>query len=359
MVALSENENFKTAISDYEYLPNVCPSSYGSFAMRGGEYVLFRQRRNWIVIFSQDKPSCLVLGGGGFLGINLCRRLASRGYRVRAFGRSCAFPKAIDSVEWCQGSFSNPIQLAAAIRSSEIVFHLIHSAPPNAMDQEISSDIQSDIISTICLLDICRKLQVKRIVYVSSAGTVYGNAVQTPTPESAATEPISAYGISKLAIEKYLAHYNHLYSLDYRILRVTNPFGPFQVATKNQGLIAALISRALRGDIIDIWGDGTAVRDFIYIDDVMDALERAAFIECDPKIFNIGSGVGRAVNDVLSAVEIHLEVKLKVAYHQKRILDVTVSTADIRLAMASLGWAPSVGFEEGLQRTIHWWKNGL
>src|SRR6185312_15273978 len=99
------------------------------------------------MILKYNKPSCLVLGGGGFLGTNLCRHLASRGYRVRAFGRNCAFPKALENIEWCPGNFSDPIQLAAAVESSEIVFHLIHSAPPQAVDQEISIDNHSNVIS--------------------------------------------------------------------------------------------------------------------------------------------------------------------------------------------------------------------
>ncbi len=126
---------------------------------------------------------------------------------------------------------------------------------------------------------------------------------QIPTPETAPTDPITAYGISKLTIEKYLALHEHLYRSDYRVLRVTNPYGPFQTALKNQGVIAALISRAMSGESMEVWGDGSVVRDFIYIDDVIDALEAAMQDQSSHRVFNIGSGQGHSLREVIGMVE--------------------------------------------------------
>lgn len=181
---------------------------------------------------TERRPSCIVLGGGGFLGVNLCRRLASSGYRIRAFGRSCQFSGAIDHVEWYQGELSDAVALAEAVESNEIVFHLIHSTTPQSANYDIAEDLQQNVAASIRLFDVCRNLGVKRIVFVSSGGTIYGPAAQVPISETAPTEPITAYGVGKLAIEKYLALYEHLYGLDYRILRVANPFGPFQTPNK-------------------------------------------------------------------------------------------------------------------------------
>ena len=111
----------------------------------------------------------------------------------------------------------------------------------------MAGDIANNVLPSLALFDICRKLRVKRIVFLSSGGTVYGRAAMVPTPETAPTEPIAAYGISKLMIEKYLALHEHLHKTDYRILRVTNPFGPFQSTIKNQGIVATLIARGLAG----------------------------------------------------------------------------------------------------------------
>src|SRR5882672_3671032 len=223
-----------------------------------------------------QQPSCVVLGGGGFIGTNLCRRLAASGHRVRAFGRRCLFPDDLDGVEWRQGDFTDARSVAAAIESVDIVFHLIHATMPQPANLDMAGDLQNNVVPSLALLDFCRKLAVKRVVFVSSGGTVYGCPQQIPTPETAPTTPICAYGISKLAIEKYLALYQYLHGLDYRVLRIANPFGPFQTGLKDQGVIAALIARGLSGRPMEIWGDGSLVRDFVFVDDVVDALRKAA-----------------------------------------------------------------------------------
>lgn len=306
---------------------------------------------------TERRPSCIVLGGGGFLGINLCRRLASSGYHVRAFGRSCQFREAIDHVDWYQGDFSDAVALAAAVEGNEIVFHLIHSTTPQSANLDMAGDLQQNVAASIALFDICRNLGVKRIVFVSSGGTIYGPSVQIPISETAPTEPITAYGVGKLAVEKYLALYEHLYGLDYRILRVANSFGPFQVPRKNQGVIATLISRAIRNEIIEVWGDGSVVRDYIYVDDVVAALESVMTDQSDFRIFNIGSGRGRSLLEVIGAIENLLNTKLKIIWKQSRRFDVPVSVLSTERARIILKWAPNISFENGLQRTRNWWES--
>ena len=300
---------------------------------------------------------CIVLGGGGFLGVNLCRRLALAGHRVRAFGRRCLFPEALDGVEWYQGDFCDATALAAAIETYEIVFHLLHATTPQLANLDMAGDLQQNVVSSLALLDISRDLGVKRIVFLSSGGTIYGSCKQIPTPETASTEPITAYGVGKLAIEKYLAVYEHLHGLPHRILRVANPFGPFQVPIKNQGVIAALISRAIRNETIEIWGDGSVVRDYIFVDDVIDALESAIGDQSDLRIFNIGSGYGRSLIEVIGAIEALLNMKLKIEWKAGRSVDVPVSVLAVERAREVLGWMPSTPFEVGLQRTLDWWES--
>jgi UDP-glucose 4-epimerase len=301
--------------------------------------------------------SCLVLGGGGFLGTNLCRRLAAAGHRVRAFGRRCLYPEALEGVEWYQGDFSDAVALAAALETYEIVFHLLHATTPQSANLDMAGDLQQNVVSSLGLFDICRNSRVRRIIFVSSGGTLYGPSKQIPTPETAPTEPITAYGIGKLAIEKYLALYEHLYGLQYRILRVANPFGPFQVPIKNQGVIAALMSRAIRNETIEIWGDGSVVRDYIYVDDVVDALEKAMNDQGDSRIFNIGSGHGRSLKDVISAIESLLNTRLKIDWRQSRAVDIPISVLSMERAKIELGWEASTPFKEGLQLTLDWWKS--
>ena len=303
------------------------------------------------------QQSCIVLGGGGFLGINLCRRLASAGHRVRAFGRRCLFPEALEKIEWYQGDFCDPTALAAAIETYDIVFHLVHTTTPHSANLDMAKDVQQNVVSSLALFDISRSLGVKRVMFVSSGGTIYGVPDQVPTPETAPTEPITAYGVGMLAIEKYLALHQRLHGLQYRILRVANPFGPFQVPVKNQGVISALMSHAISKETIEIWGDGSVVRDYIYVDDVTDALEAAMRDQSDARIFNIGSGQGRSLLEIIDAVERLMSIKLKIAWKPGRSVDVPKSILAIDRARDILKWAPRTPFDEGLEKTLNWWNS--
>jgi UDP-glucose 4-epimerase len=306
---------------------------------------------------NEREPTCVVVGGSGFLGVNLCRRLASSGARVRAFGRRCLFPGDLAGVEWQQGDFCDTAALASAIAPGDTVFHLVHTYMPQSADLNMAEDVRQNVMSSLALLETSRKLKVKRIVFVSSGGTVYGPTAHVPTPETAATDPISAYGISKLTIEKYLRLYEHHHGLSFRVLRVANLFGPFQLPGKNQGVIAALISCALHQKEFEIWGDGTAVRDYVYVDDVVDALLLAATDESEQRIFNIGSGQGRDLRQVMAEIEANLGIKLAVRRTKGRLIDVPASILAIDRARDILGWRPRTPFDVGIKQTIAWWRS--
>jgi UDP-glucose 4-epimerase len=303
------------------------------------------------------RRSYVVIGAGGFLGTNLCRRLTSSGHQVRAFGHRGRFPAALTGADWLQGDLSDRAAIAGAVQGAEVAFHLIHSTVPYSANLDMADDVRQNLLPTLAFLELARSAGVKRVVFLSSGGTIYGHPMQIPTEETAPTEPITAYGISKLAIEKYLALYQRLYGLDYRILRVANPFGPFQVAFKGQGLIAEIIRRAINRERIEVWGDGSVVRDFIFVDDVIDALEIAAGDDSDERIFNIGSGIGRSVREVLAVIEHSLASKLDVAWKGERSVDVPVSILSVKRARDKLGWSPKTAFESGIAKTIAWWKD--
>jgi len=303
---------------------------------------------------SLDKPACLVIGAGGFIGTNLCRHLTHLGWPVHGYGRGRRFPAALQDIPWTEGTLENQAALASALVGREVVFHLVHATMPREADQDVVADVERNVVATLRLLDLCREQGVKRVVYVSSGGTIYGKARVIPTPESAPTDPICAYGISKLSIEKYLGLFQHLHGLDYRVLRVANPFGPFQGTAKSQGVIAALIERGLTGEPMEIWGDGSVVRDFIPIDDVSTALAAAALDRSDERVFNIGEGVGRDLRSVIAAIGQALGRDLAITWKPARALDVPVSVVDIARARAVLGWRPMVPFAEGIRRAIDW-----
>lgn len=299
---------------------------------------------------------CVVLGAGGFIGTNLCRSLADKVEMLRAFGRRQAFPDATPSSTWIPGDFSDTAAIAAAVDGMDVVFHLLSTSTPASSNIDKVADVQTNVIATLRLLEICRQQAVGRVVFVSSGGAIYGTPAIVPTPEDAPTAPLNSYGIVKLAIEKYLGLYEHLYGLDYRILRVSNPYGPYQTALRNQGAIAAFMSRALAGKPIDIWGDGSTMRDYVYISDVVDALELAASHTGSNTIFNIGSGTNHSLLQIAASIEALIGRKQEIRFSGVRKLDTQLSLLSIERARTDLDWQPKVNLSEGLELTLDWMK---
>ncbi len=297
---------------------------------------------------------CAVLGAGGFIGTNLCRALHGRVAHLRAFGRSRSFSSDLPASEWVAGDFANVRSVSSAVSGCDVVFHLVTTTTPATANLDVIADLKSNVVATLNLLEACRASGVRRVVFVSSGGTVYGIPESIPTSELSGTHPICAYGIGKLAIEKYLALYEHLYGLEYRVLRVSNPYGPFQLASKNQGVVAAFLLKAMSNLPIEIWGDGSVTRDYIYINDVIQSLLLAATHVGDARVLNISSATGRTLADLVNAIGDLLGRELEVCYGAHRPVDVPVSILDNTLARLELDWAPQVSFEDGLKATLSW-----
>lgn len=301
-----------------------------------------------------SESRCVVLGAGGFIGTNLSRALNERVSSLKAFGRRQAFPDAMKGIPWITGDFSEPASVAAVLGDADIVFHLVNTSTPTSSNFDKMADLESSVRPTIAMLEACREAGVKRVVFVSSGGTVYGVPKHIPTFEDAPTWPITAYGVTKLAIEKYLFLFDHLYGLDFRVLRVANPFGAYQSTVKIHGAIMTFLQKAMDNRTIEIWGDGSTLRDYIYIDDVVSAIMAASEHGDGNKVFNIGAGAGRTLNDIIAAIEGLLGRSLSVKYLNPRPGDVPRSVLDISRAQAELQWSPAVTFEEGLRRTATW-----
>lgn len=297
---------------------------------------------------------CVVLGAGGFIGTNLCRALSGRVASLRAFGRRQTFPEAMHDIEWLPGDFGDPTSVASAIAGCDTVFHLINATTPASANIDKLADLQSNVAGTLRLLDACREEKVKRIIFVSSGGTIYGVPHMVPTPEDAPTDPITAYGISKLSIEKYLALYEYLYGIEHRILRVANPFGPYQTALKSQGAIAAFMHKGIANQPVRIWGSGDVIRDYIYIDDVVEALLQASTHNGPNRVFNIGSGEGRNLLQIISAIEAVAARSLRVEFLSSRSVDIPKSVLNCHRAEIEMDWTPHVSFEDGIRRTWSW-----
>src|SRR6267378_606806 len=251
--------------------------------------------------------SCLVLGGAGFIGSHLAEALAQEGHRVKVFDRPhvdrlLLFPRA-RGFEVFTGDFLNPQALAPALQGTELVFHLVSTTLPKSSNDNPVYDVESNVLGSLRLLELCREQGVRKLVFVSSGGTVYGVPRTTPVAENHPTEPISSYGIDQ----------------------------PIQ-----------------------IWGDGSVVRDYVYVADAVDAMLKAARFDGAQRIFNIGSGKGTSLNELVAGIEKLLGRPVKVEHSEPRALDVPVNVLDSSLAERYLGWRASTPLGEGLRRTCEW-----
>jgi UDP-glucose 4-epimerase len=309
---------------------------------------------------------CCVLGGTGFIGQHLVQDLVSRGDAVTVFSRSDADSVrannpvfSVDAVHWVKGDWSDPVALAAALRGADVCFHLVSTSLPRSSNEDPVADITTNVGGTLRLLERVVALGVKKVVFVSSGGTIYGAPQFLPVSENHPLEPNCSYGIGKLAIEKYLQLFSTLHGLDYGIVRLSNPYGEGQQVNRAQGAVSVFLDRVLRSRSIDIWGDGSIVRDYIYVADAVDGILRVAEYQGPEKIFNIGSGMGRSLTDILAAIESLLGCKADVRFLAPRAFDVPVNVLCIERARALLGFDPKISFAEGIDRTASWQKAQL
>ena len=295
---------------------------------------------------------CVVLGGGGFIGTSLRLALVGVGAEVVGYGRPPRF--AVEAGSWINGDFEDRAAIAGAIAGASHVFHLLGAADPGHSNLDPGMDARVQVPASIAVLDACRDAAVGKLVFLSSGGTVYRPGLPLPIAEDDATDPISAYGIGKLTVEKYCALFHRLYGLDTAVLRIANPYGPFQSPHRGQGFVAKLMHRAMNRQSIQIWGDGQAVRDFVFVDDVIGAILAAATQRGYAGPLNIGSGVGRSLREVIADVERVLGHPVDVSYETARAADTPANVLDIRRAAATLGWRPSRHWIDGLRITRDW-----
>lgn len=306
----------------------------------------------------------LILGGGGFIGIHLSKALLARGHAVRILERPrLRLDSAIslpNEVEWVEGDFTNPADVADALSGCDKVFHLISTTLPKTSNDNPLYDLETNVAATLRMLDIIRHDTVARkIVFLSSGGTVYGNPTTTPISEQHPTEPLCAYGIGKLAIEKYLELYRRLYGIEYAALRLANPYGEHQRVDAMQGAIPVFMHKALTNEAIEIWGDGSVVRDYIYISDVVNAIMLAMEYTGPQHLFNVGSGTGTSLNDLVKTLEILLGRPVAYRHLPARKFDASVNVLDIGLASKQLGWKPEVSLIDGMRKLLDHMRNTI
>ena len=305
------------------------------------------------------KKRCLILGGSGFLGKHLCKCLLENDYDVCVYGRhiehlDCLKKMGIE-FDFVQDDFVNWNRFDELLRDVDFVFHLISTTNPS--NQYIFFDIQSNVLPTIKLLDSCKKNKIEKLIYFSSGGTVYGIPRYIPIDEGHRTQPISPYGIHKLTIEKCIEYYGRSHDLNYAILRISNPYGAGQNPMANQGAIAVFLAKAIMDQAINVWGSGNVIRDYIFIDDVIEACIKTMQYEGNKCIFNIGSGKGYSLNEIIYKMQKQLGKIVQVNYLPGRIQDVPENILDIKLMEKEMKWKPKVSINDGITSMIDRWDN--
>ncbi|MBR4495210.1 MAG: NAD-dependent epimerase/dehydratase family protein [Clostridiales bacterium] len=294
----------------------------------------------------------LIIGGNGFIGSNLGRSLADRGWKVTSF--DIAEPLMPDSrVEYIKGDFFDDNVLSDVIKGKDIIYHALSTVNPGNSNQKYMMGYGRDFIQTVRLFDMLKETDTK-LIFLSSGGTVYGVQEKQPINEDAPTRPINHYGNVKLCIENALRVFDIQAKSKMMIARISNPYGPGQDHNKGVGFIDAVIRKTLAGEPVEVWGDGEIVRDYIYIDDVCTLLGNLAEYEGEETIFNISSSVGTSQNRILEIVK-SIDSSVSYEYKPARSVDVRKIILDNSRIM---GVSPVtlVGIEEGIRSVYDYLK---
>lgn len=291
----------------------------------------------------------VILGAGGFMGQSVVKALSAAGAELILFDMQ--FTEEQRSHFPCvEGDFSSPADVEPIFKEGvDTVIHLISTTVPATADKYPAADVRGNLLNTLELLDLCVRERVRRIIFASSGGTVYG-PIDRPVKEEGPCFPICSYGIVKRAIEDYLGLYHRLKGLDYVILRVGNAYGAAQTGMKPQGVIGAFLHRIVKGKPIELWGDGSVVRDFIHIDDVARSFVAAVNYNGSERIFNVGTGKGFSIKQVVELIESTVGKRVKLSYFPQNSLDIPINVLDITRIRKETGWEPNISLKEGIWR---------
>ena len=278
----------------------------------------------------------LILGGGGFIGSNLSRMLAEQGARVTCFDHKMP-EEAEKGVSYIEGDFFDFEQVQRALGETEAVVHAISTITPSSSMNKYMEGYERDFIATLRMLNEAAARGV-RVEFLSSGGTIYGEALQERIPEETALNPINHYGCVKACIEQVMRQFRRD-GADFRIARIGNAYGPGQNYLGGVGFIDAAIKCALEGRPVQVWGDGENVRDYIYIEDICTLLCAILAFEGSEFLFNVGTGVGTSQNEVIRLIRERIP-GVQVQYCASRAVDVHRNVLDTTVCTRAFGFKP-------------------
>ena len=303
----------------------------------------------------------LVTGGCGFIGSHLVDRLVNDGHEVHVVDNlSSGHARNLNPRAHMHDADVRSAKLAQAFREArpEAVFHMAAQISVAYSTRAPVADASANIMGTLNLIKQCGRHGVRHVIYSSTGGALYGEPIYLPCDEEHPVKPLSPYGASKFAAETYLHTMSSLGGFGYTCLRYSNVYGPRQDPHGEAGVVAIFCGRMLRDEEVVIFGDGSQERDFVYVDDVVEANVKALEQEAGG-VYNIGAGVGTDVNTVFQALADAAEYTRQPRYAPYRKGDVYKIRLDAGLAERELGWEPKVGIDEGLQRTLGYFRSAM
>ena len=269
----------------------------------------------------------MLIGGGGFLGINIAQNLVQAGYYVFILDRKCQHLKQqkylVGVMGFYDGNIADPEAIIKIIDEFSIncVINLVSTLIPSSKSEYFFSELESFTVPAFRLISLLADRGVK-YVFISSGGTIYGHAESEFISETDRCEPVNIYGYSKLVFEEYVKFYGRSHGLNYLIIRPSNPYGMYQNPLRKQGFIAVAMNLLLKGEAIEIWGDGSVVRDYVSVSDLANALTLLLGKNIWNTVFNIGSGAGHSLLEILSIMDSITGQRAKIVYKEPRLIDV-------------------------------------
>lgn len=300
----------------------------------------------------------LILGGNGFIGSYIVDEVLAKGHNVTVLDIGPEkYREPLPGVKYIFGNIDNHQLLKETFLNKDILIHSVSTTSPFSSNQNIEYDIQSNLINAINIFKIAAVSKVKRIVYLSSGGAIYGEPTSIPITENHDTNPISSYGITKLAIEKYLKYFSLNFDIEYNIIRPSNPYGPRQNPFSNQGVISVFLGKVLRGETIEIWGDGNIAKDYIFISDLASAIYNASISKKVSEIYNIGSSTFISLNDIIDVIKKVTGKNIEVKHINSNKFDVQKVCLDIEKAKKDLLFEQKIELLDGISETWNFVKN--
>lgn len=303
------------------------------------------------------KKKYVVIGGGGFIGSNLIDTLVNRKKMtdVICIDRGEPYTRIV-GCKYTKADLSMTDILSSSIDSDSHVIHLAWNSVPNTFGNAPSDDVRNNLLTSISLFETCVQNNARSIVFLSSGGGIYGKPIKVPIDEYHPTFPLSFYGINKLAVENYLRLITKGTSTKGVVLRVSNPYGRFQKPFTGQGVIATFLASALLNNPVTVWGDGKAVRDYIYIDDLIEVICKACKTELDFIVANTGSEIGTSIDEIIELVGEISGKKLKVLYTAKTDAEPDRNILNCNYAGQMLNWKAKTMLIDGIKRMYSFWN---